>query len=203
MSRQASKKQKRPALNRAGLLCGSALIAIGIAIGAYSLIATWLAQRSYANSGPALVSSSIPRDTNPLMEGTPTHITIPSVNIDLEIIPGYYTPSNKSWTLTRDKAQWGTMTAKANNKEGSTFIYAHNRVGVFHTLPKIQLGAEVIINTDNNHLFTYKFVNSTVTSPSDTSLFSYEGKPVLVLQTCTGLWYQDRQLFMFDLVRAE
>lgn len=193
-------KRKNRTLNRIWLLSGLALITIGVLIGGYSLFTTWLAQRGYASSESALVNNEPPQNTNPLIAGIPVRIKIPSVNIDLEVIPGYYYPTSKSWTLTRNKAQWGAMTAKVNNKNGSTFIYAHNRVGVFHNLPKIQPGAKTTIITDNDDEFVYKFTNSTTTTPNDTSLFNYRGKPILVLQTCTGLWYQDRQLFVFDLV---
>jgi LPXTG-site transpeptidase (sortase) family protein len=99
-------------------------------------------------------------------------------------------------------AQYATVTVQPNNKEGNTFIYAHNRVGVFHTLSRINVGDTVIITTDNGHTLTYKFRTSYETNPNDTSLFSYKGAPILTLQTCSGVWYQNRQLFTFDLVEA-
>jgi LPXTG-site transpeptidase (sortase) family protein len=118
------------------------------------------------------------------------------------VIPGYYYPANKSWSLSLNDAQWGAMTAPANNKQGMTFIYAHYRKGVFLTLPKVKPGQQAIITTDNGHVFTYTFRQSVVTNPADTSLFKYQGQPILILQTCTGAWFQNRQLFMFDLVKA-
>ena len=187
--------------NRIWLLTGFALISIGILLGGLNLVSMLWNQRS--NHAQALQNTPVVNSPTPLITGTPVHIAIPNVSIDLNVIPGYYYPSDQSWTLSLDNAQWGAMTAKPNNKSGDTYIYAHYRLHVFYTLPHVKPGDEAIVTTDNGHIFTYKFVSSSVTVPTDTSLFSYKGKPILVLQTCTGLWYQYRQLFVFDLVDAK
>jgi LPXTG-site transpeptidase (sortase) family protein len=183
------------------LLIGVTLISVSLMLGGYNIITGWLSQRG--GHVEALKNNRPAQDANPLITGVPTHINISNVGIDLKVNPGYYYPATQSWTLSLNDAQWGAMTAKPNNKEGDTFIYAHNRVHVFYTLPKVQPGDEAIVTTDNGHIFTYKFVHSTVTVPTDTSLMRYQGKPILVLQTCTGLWYQNRTLFVFDLVKVD
>ncbi len=198
--RKITKKQLKLTANRLWLLAGIALISLGLLFGGYSFISTWL---SYRNSDAQALQNNDPGyNSAPLVEGTPVRISAPSVDIDLEVTPGYYYPTTKSWTLSLDKAHWGVMTTKANNKSGVTFIYGHNRRQVFSALPKIKLGDEALVTTEKGHTFTYKFVKSTVTKPEDTSIFTYKGKPVLVLQTCTGLWYQDRQLFVFDFIKV-
>lgn len=183
---------------------GLSVALIGLLIGGFLLISVWQAERSAAAPVKQALTNNRPvQNSGPLIAGTPVHIVIPSVSIDLNVIPGYYYPATKSWTLSLNDAQYAVMTAKANNKEGDTFIYAHYRWHVFYNLPKIQPGAQAIITTDNGHTFTYTFQSSTITTPEDTSLFSYQGKPVLVLQTCTGLWYQNRQLFTFHLTSVD
>ena len=185
---------------KTGLIVGI----LGIAIGGTTLYGIWQAERSIAKPVKrAFTDSSITADNGqPLIYGTPSRISIPSVGINLQVIPGYFNSSNNSWTLSLTDAQYATNTRPNNNKQGLTFIYAHYRLGVFYTLPKIQPGAQAIVTTANGHTFTYTFRDSVVTSPQDTSLFTYKGKPILVLQTCTGLWYQYRQLFSFDLTKV-
>ena len=185
------------------LVAGIILISAGLIFGGIGVISSWLNARHYKVQAQGLKNTKPIVTSAPLITGTPTHISIPNVNIDLPVIPGYYYPKDKSWTLTLDNAQWGTMTSKPNNKEGETYIYAHYRVHVFYTLPKVKSGDLATVTTGNGHIFTYKFINSTVTVPEDTSLFTYKGKPILVLQTCTGAWYQYRQLFVFDLVQVD
>ena len=184
------------------LAIGSGLLAIGLIV--FGLFWLMTSNHEHSATKPQPVSKVL-KDTKPVtnsqpqVSGVPVHISIPSVGIDLSVIPGYYNKSNGSWTLSLNDAQWGTMTAKPNNKEGDTFIYAHYRLHVFYTLPKVRPGDQAIVTTDSGHTFTYTFTSSTITSPSDTRLFTYQGKPILILQTCTGAWYQYRQLFVFDL----
>jgi sortase (surface protein transpeptidase) len=134
--------------------------------------------------------------------GKPVRIQLPSLKLDLAVIDGYYNTKAKTWTLTNDKVQYATITPLANNQGGNTFIYGHNRRGVFATLSHIKAGEKAIITTDNGHVFTYVFRSSLETDPYDASLFTYRGAPILTLQTCSGLWYQNRQLFTFDLEKV-
>lgn len=132
--------------------------------------------------------------------GTPVRIQIPSLNIDLAVIPGYYNAKSQTWTLTTNKVQYATITPEANNQAGNTFLYGHYRSNVFANLHRIQSGASAIITTDNGHKFTYTLSAVHVVSPSDSaSVFNYQGAPILTVQTCTGLFFQNRQLFTFDL----
>jgi LPXTG-site transpeptidase (sortase) family protein len=134
--------------------------------------------------------------------GQPSELLLPSLNLDLSVIPGVYNPVTKTWTLSLDKVQYATTTPEPNTVGGNTFIYGHYRPGVFATLHAIQYGAPAIVKTSNGHTFYYQLVSERVTNPSDTSVFNYKGKPILTIQTCTGLFFQNRQLFTFDLTRV-
>lgn len=135
-----------------------------------------------------------------VVSGKPVRIEIPSLNIDLNVAEGRYNSAAQTWTLSKDKAHYAINTPLANNAEGNTFIYGHNRKAVFARLPNIKSGAIAIVTTDNGHRFTYKFRSAYETKPSDDSLFAYEGPAILTLQTCSGIWYQNRQLFTFDFI---
>lgn len=193
--------QKKPHL---GLIVGSTLLIAGL------LLFFVPAAIRTANAGQIAQPVVAPEDATPniipvapdVIQGKPISLDIPSVNISVPIIDGVFNAKTQTWTLTLNKAQYAVMTVQPNNKSGNTFIYGHNRREVFNRLPKIKAGAIATIKTDNGHIFTYTFRDSRVTNPSDVSLFEYEGKPILTLQTCTGLFYQNRQLFTFDLTEA-
>ena len=139
-----------------------------------------------------------PKSTTPLISGSPVSISVPSVDINIPVINGYYNPASKAWTLSLDKAQFATPTAKPNNLSGNTFIYGHYRLGVFYTLPHIHPGAEATIATDNGYAFTYRFYQTYPTNPTDLSVLTYQGPPMLTLQTCSGSFYQNRQMYLFS-----
>jgi sortase (surface protein transpeptidase) len=142
------------------------------------------------------------KPTSTEIQGEPTEIIIPSLNIDLSIIPGYYNKNSKTWTLSLDKVQYATITPEPNNVEGSTFLYGHYRPAVFAYLHTIHANAQAIVKTANNHTFYYQLANVRTTNPGDDSVFNYRGQPILSVQTCTGLFFQNRQFYTFDLERV-
>ncbi|HLZ15246.1 MAG TPA: sortase [Candidatus Saccharimonadales bacterium] len=137
------------------------------------------------------------------ISGEPNHLSIPSLGINLDVIPGYYNATSQKWTLTLDKVQFAAMTTPPNNQSGVTFMYGHARTNVFGSLPKIQPGAQAIVTTANGHTFYYTLDHNEVVAPTDSnSVFSYSGKPILTLQTCVGLFFQKRDLITFRLDKA-
>jgi LPXTG-site transpeptidase (sortase) family protein len=187
------------------LIAGFCLIIVGAVLGYGPLTNYWQSRHTAKAltvpfSTAAQIGAPQPHPVTQVVSGKPVRFQLPALHMDLQVIDGYHNLKNDTWTLSKDKVQYATMTPLANNSEGNTFIYGHNRKGVFNTLYQVKPGDEVIITTDNGHVFTYKFRSSYVTTPSDDSLFHYQGVPILTVQTCSGLWYQNRQLFTFDFV---
>lgn len=149
------------------------------------------------NSKPVTVSGS---DT---IQGKPIRLRIPDVNIDNKVIDGVFDEKSGEWTLTTDKVQHALMTYQPNDKAGLTFMYGHNRREVFSRLSGIHEGTLASVTTENGHVFMYRFSESRVTKPNDISVFSYTGSPILVLQTCTGLFYENRELYTFEFIGVE
>lgn len=148
------------------------------------------------------VTTAVPQSSSSVISGQPTYLTIDSLHIALPVINGYYNSKTQTWVLTTDKAQYATITPLPNDRSGNTFIYGHYRSEVFASLHKITPGATATITTSNHRQFIYEFTSSHITDPNDDSLFHYQGPPILTLQTCTGLFFQNRQLFTFNLVRV-
>jgi sortase (surface protein transpeptidase) len=176
------------------LCIGVVLILIGLAL-------FWLrTSNSLVHTQPvAPVTANVWSAKPDTISGTPVELQLPSLGLDLQVINGAYNPTTKTWTLTSDKVQYAVITPPPNNTSGDTFIYGHYRSGVLATLHTIKPGAQAVVVTANGHTFTYTFTGSRVTDPSDTSVFSYQGAPILTIQTCTGLFFQNRQLFTFSL----
>lgn len=149
------------------------------------------------------VTSSAVEPEATLYTGKPVRLTIASIGIDIDVADGVYDASSQTWTLTNTNAHYALMTPPANNLKGNTFIYGHNRKQVFASLKNVQVGDTAIVTTAEGHTFTYIFASSFETTPTDDSLFRYEGPSLLTLQTCSGLWYQNRQLFTFTFSSVE
>jgi LPXTG-site transpeptidase (sortase) family protein len=134
------------------------------------------------------------------VSGEPNQLSIPNLGIELAVTPGVYNPETREWTLTRDKAQYAVMTPEPNTVGGNTFIYGHYRKGVFSTLHRIKPGDRAIVTTSNGRNFTYVYTANKVVAPNDSSeVLNYQGGPMLTIQTCTGIFFENRQLFFFNL----
>lgn len=193
--------KKRGALLITGLLC-----IIGGFLASYGPLQDYWRGKQVATALEVpfseAVKPSVPTPSEiPITEvtGRPSRLQILSLGIDLVVADGRYNEKTKTWTLSKDKAHYAIGTPPLNNKEGNTFIYGHNRKEVFQKLSRIKKGAEVVVTADNGKQFVYQFVSAYETHPNDDTLFSYEGPPILTLQTCSGMWYQNRQLFTFNL----
>lgn len=162
----------------------------------------------YANQAPDSASApvSVPAESEfpvPTVSGIPTGISIPSVNIQLTVEPGRYDKASDSWTLSGYNAHFAAATRPANNGGGNTFIYGHNNRHVFGPIKSIAPGAEARITTDVGNTFYYYLESVKTVEPSDVSVFTYTGAPIMTIQTCTGLWHEQRQLYTFKLKRYE
>jgi len=137
------------------------------------------------------------------VQGTPVHVEVSQVGVNIGVEKGYYNASNGKWTLSDTSAFYGTMTAPANSQTGNTFIYGHNANDIFGNLRDVQIGAEAIVTTDNGYKFYYTLQSFKAVSPNDVSLIQNTEVPTLTLQTCSGTWYQFRTLYTFTLNRYE
>lgn len=169
----------------------------GIAPSAYYQYRDSHAVRSTAHNQPTVTTPTVVAAPQ-VITGKPSRLVIPSLKLDLSVADGIYDTKSGQWTLSSDKVHYALMTMQPNDQQGNTLIYGHYRPGVFATLKSIKPGAEIRVITDNGYTFTYTFRDAKTVEPSDTSILSYEGKPMLTLQTCTGAFMQNRQLFSFD-----
>jgi LPXTG-site transpeptidase (sortase) family protein len=153
-----------------------------------------------APSHSAVTQQAATPAASSVVSGEPSELIIPSLNIDLQITPGVYNAKTGKWTLTTDKVQYAVMTPQPNTAGGNTFIYGHYRKNVLATLHTIQPGATAVVKTANGKTFTYVLDHVKVVTPDDSAgIFDYQGKPILTIQTCTGVFFQNRQLFTFNL----
>lgn len=181
------------------------LLGVVLLIGGTALLVSIIRSRETSRvAAPSITNAAKPAVASPTaVTGDPVRLQIPSLKMDLSIIPGYYNAKTQQWTLTTDKVQYATLTPKPNNENGNTFLYGHYRSEVFARLHTIKPQSEAIITTANGHTFTYKLNGVKVVNPEESAeVLDYQGKPILTIQTCTGLFFQNRQLFIFDLEKV-
>lgn len=135
-------------------------------------------------------------------KGIPATLKIPALNIDLPVVDGSYNTADASWTLSSDKAHYANLTVPVNDQQGNTLIYGHNNPHVFATLERLQPGMEAEVITAAGDHFYYSFSSVFTIRPNDLTSFDAGGSPRLTLQTCSGAWFENRQMFEFTLSRV-
>ena len=193
-------KKKRSKLSKYALYTGVAFYIFGF------FLILYIIHSQAVNSNSIIKPTTYVVKTDPSIaneiSGVPKKLIIPELNINLPIIPGYYNQKTQTWTLTVNMVQFATITPEPNNVEGNTFLYGHARAAVFANLHNISPDSEAIVETTNNHSFYYKLTSIKTVTPYNDSVFEYSGPPILTIQTCTGLFWQNRQFFTFSLVKV-
>lgn len=143
-------------------------------------------------------------ETKPTISGIPVALTLPTIDTKVAVKRGVYNASSRSWTISSDTAYYAAVSEPANNQGGTTLIYGHNRETVFAKLADLKTGDAADVTTDNKRVFHYVLSGSATVTPDDTRIaINPEGLPRLVLQTCTGIFWEKRQLYIFELERVD
>lgn len=183
---------------RLAQLAAAICIAIGLAL-AVPLTYFWVIDRQAVLNAPIVAAQPIIiKPSADTISGKPVRLQIPSLKFDLAVIDGTYDAKTGGWTLTLDKAQFAVPSMEPNNVGGDTLIYGHYRPEVFAYLHLIKSGATAKVITDNGYVFTYTYYKTQAFDPRDTSIFYYDGAPRLTLQTCSGTFFQNRQMYYFS-----
>jgi LPXTG-site transpeptidase (sortase) family protein len=140
---------------------------------------------------------------NRIVSGKPLRIVISSVGIDLPVEEGRYNEFDGTWSLSGYHAQFAMMSPLANNSDGNTFIYGHNNKYVFGPIKKITPGSNAQIYTDNGRIFNYIYESTYAVTPDNTSVLDYQGPAILTVQTCSGAWNEQRQMYIFKFDKVE
>lgn len=157
-------------------------------------------------SHPALDNTPVqpvtPEPARTIKMGKPVRLVIPKITRDIRVMEGHYNEADGSWTLVDGKIEtyFAMPSALANDFGGNTIIYGHSNRFVFSPLQQLIPGDIAEVYTDNGHVFRYAFADSREIAPNDVSDFTLEGPPQLILQTCTGNWYERRGMYRFTLI---
>lgn len=168
------------------------------------LAAVLYSQISLPNSANIIpswvISKASAEEKHEFVEGVPTRVYIPATGADVSVVDGNYEETTDSWNVSNTQAQFASITKQSNNKEGLTFIYAHDTNSLFGSIKDLNPGDIVYVETSNGRLFEYKYESKQEVKPDNVEIFNYEGDPQLTLATCSGLFNEKRTLVHFDLI---
>ncbi len=137
------------------------------------------------------------------ISGQPSQLIVDRLGISLPIDEGIYDVENDSWNLSNGTVYFANMTSLPNNKNGSTFLYGHNQDDTLAKLGDLAVGDKILIETENNHKFTYRYEKDEYIMPDQTSiLYEKPAKPRVVIAICESLFGITRRIMYFNLVEV-
>ncbi len=192
-------------ISKKASLFGIVIVVIGISLMAFIILQNFMQREALAQSNPSpapIVSQEIEASVNTserAVTGIPVQMDIASIGMSLDVRNGEYNRETGEWTLADDAAFYATPTSPLSSAPANTLIYGHNTQQVFSSLFGLKEGDQAVVKADNGYEFVYTFAETKRIEPTDVAILNVGDKPQLTLQTCTGLFDQYRQMFIFYL----
>ncbi len=127
---------------------------------------------------------------------TPTEIIIPSLNVNLPIVPAQITYD--TWEVSEIGASFG-VGSSLPGRQGNTVIFAHARENLFASLPDIKKGDYIHVFT-NKDWFVYQVYKTKIVQPQDVTILASQEVHELTLFTCFGSDYSQRYIVKANLI---
>ena len=112
-----------------------------------------------------------------------SRMTIPSLNMDLEIIPSKIT--NNVWEATSQGVSY-LSSSPIPGEKGNSILYGHNWTSLLGNLTRIKPGEEISINIKDKEKKTFIVEYVSIVGPNDTQILANTNDARITLYTCTG-----------------
>lgn len=138
-----------------------------------------LAFQNYVYKGPLRVDK----------RSFPEHLIIPSVHIDLQIVPAEI--KNNRWDTTDQGASY-LLSSPIPGSVGNSVMYAHNWASLFGNLVNVKPGEEVDITFADKTTKKFTIEYTSTVSPDQASILAPSKDSRITLYTCTG-WFDSKR----------
>ena len=159
------------------ILLGLWILFGGVAISGYSAYQLWNGWNNV--SGDVIANIESEREWK-VMDTVPTRVFLPSLKVDLEVVPGRII--NDVWEVSETKANY-LVGSGVVAKPGNMVIYAHKRPELFASLHKIEVGNQVVVES-RDLVAIYNVVDEFETHAGDLGIVDDSDTTELTLYTC-------------------
>ncbi len=113
----------------------------------------------------------------------PNTIEIPSINLQLPIVPAIKEGSN--WETTHKGISYLASTPEPGQK-GNSVLYGHNWESLLKDLPSVRPGERIFITLKNGDKREFEVEYTAVVEPSESYIINSTNDTRITLYTCTG-----------------
>lgn len=132
------------------------------------------------------------------LPGVISRIKIDRLGIDLPVQPAVYNPANQTWNLDITHAFYAPAHSEETGNFGTSFIYAHNRKGMFYELRGAAAGEVLELVDQNGKSSFYEYQSDAIISPDNIAELQYNRPQTIALVTCDGPTFAERRVMFFN-----
>jgi LPXTG-site transpeptidase (sortase) family protein len=114
---------------------------------------------------------------------TPTRLTIPSINLDLPILPAHI--KDQKWDITKDGVSYLVKTPVPGTL-GNSVMYGHNWSNLLGNLEEVKTGDIIEVKNSDGNTYAYVIHFVSVVTPDETHIYNNTSDYRLTIYTCTG-----------------
>lgn len=115
--------------------------------------------------------------------GAPQKVQIPSINVNLPVIPSLI--HNKTWETT-DKGVSYLMSTPLPGEKGNSVMYGHNWTSLLKRLPSVKPGDSVLVTMENGTVKKFKVEFTATVNADQTYVIDNTEDSRLTIYTCVG-----------------
>lgn len=126
----------------------------------------------------------------------PVNISIPDIDLDLEVVPGIVTSNN--WQVSDKYANY-LVGSGVIGESGNVVVYAHRREGLFVNLDKLRSGSTIILRSQD-YIAEYLVKSLYLVNPNEIHVLEHVQGRELTLYTCNG-WRDEKRLVVKSVLK--
>ncbi len=138
----------------------------------------------YLRQSPrTLKFSQKPTTVNTLSYQNPYQIQIPSIGVNLPIIPAVI--KNHNWETTSAGVSY-LQSSPLPGQKGNSVMYGHNWTSILGNLPKVKTGDVITVTMHDGKKKDFRIEYTAVVTPDQDYIIDNTNDVRLTLYTCTG-----------------
>ena len=145
----------------------------------------------YLRHSPKLLSFEGKKTSVKYASGSnqPSKITIPSLRLNLPIVPAI--SDGRDWETTHLGVSY-LSGSPVPGEQGNSVLYGHNWESLLSKLPQIKTGERIEITMQNGSKKSFVVEYTAVVTPDQTYIIENTSDTRMTLYTCTGFLYSKR-----------
>lgn len=163
--------------------------------------AAWQRNQGRIHNNATLYKAEQVTTQTPTMHlGTPKHISLPRLGVNLDVETGIYDTPAQTWAIDHTHA---FLMQAPKGEIATPIIYGHDIPKVFANLAGAASDELLYVTNTEGQTLLFRYSGDQTLNPADSSILTTYFPDTVFLMTCSGSQYQYRRALQFTYVGME